>query len=84
MGKFSLIEWTRHTLNLWWGCTEVHEGCFLCYACAWAKRCGFDIWGNDKPRRFIINAFTEIMKYQKLAEQAGEIHRVFVGSMMDI
>lgn len=28
----SKIEWTNHTANLWWGCTEVHEGCDNCYA----------------------------------------------------
>lgn len=28
----SKIEWTHHTGNLWWGCTNVHSGCDNCYA----------------------------------------------------
>ena len=84
MAKFSLIEWCKHTLNLWWGCSEVHEGCTLCYARILAMRWGFDVWGNDAPRRLIMNAFKEIYIYEKQAKKAGEIHSVFVGSMMDI
>jgi len=26
------IEWCDATLNLWWGCTKVSEGCTHCYA----------------------------------------------------
>lgn len=84
MAKFSLIEWCKHTLNLWWGCSEVHEGCTLCYARILAMRWGFDVWGNDAPRRLIMNTFKEIYIYEKEAKKAGEIHSVFVGSMMDI
>lgn len=84
MAENSKIEWTHHTANLWWGCTKVHSGCDNCYALALAKRYGKDVWGNDKPRRLIQNVWKEIEKYQKQAEAVGEIHRVFVGSMMDI
>jgi protein gp37 len=84
MAENSKIEWTHHTANLWWGCTKVHTGCDNCYAVALAKRYGKDVWGNDKPRRLIQNVWREIGKYQKQAEAVGEIHRVFVGSMMDI
>ena len=84
MAENSKIEWTHHTANLWWGCTKVHAGCDNCYALALAKRYGKDVWGNDKPRRLIQNVWKEIEKYQKQAEAEGEIHRVFVGSMMDI
>lgn len=84
MAQNSKIEWTHHTLNLWHGCTKVHEGCDNCYAEALAKRWGNDIWGNDKPRKEISSAFRELDKMQQAAKQAGEIHRVFVGSMMDI
>ena len=82
--KNSNIEWTHHTANLWWGCTKVHAGCDNCYAMFEAKRRGNDVWGNDKPRRHIKNVWIEIEKYQKQAAAKGEIHRVFVGSMMDI
>lgn len=84
MAQNSKIEWTSHTANLWHGCTKVHEGCDNCYAETLAKRWGNDIWGNDKPRKEIKSVWNDLDKYQKLAKEANEIHRVFVGSMMDI
>jgi len=84
MAQNSKIEWTHHTANLWHGCTKVHEGCDNCYAETLAKRWGNDIWGNDKPRKVIDSVFRELDKFQKLAKDANEIQRVFVGSMMDI
>jgi protein gp37 len=83
MAQNSKIEWTHHTANLWHGCTKVHEGCDNCYAETLSKRWGNDIWGNDKPRKEIKSVWNELLKMQKLAKQ-GEMHRVFVGSMMDI
>lgn len=82
--KDSKIEWTHHTANLWHGCTKVHEGCDNCYAETLAKRWGNDIWGNDKPRKEIKSVWNDLDKYQRLAKEKNEIHRVFVGSMMDI
>lgn len=84
MAQNSKIEWTHHTANLWHGCTKVHEGCDNCYAETLAKRWGNYIWGNDKPRKEIKSVWNDLLKYQKLAEKAKEVHRVFVGSMMDI
>jgi protein gp37 len=82
--KDSKIEWTHHTANLWWGCVGVHAGCDHCYAMSWAERWGHDLWGNDKPRKESMSVWKDLMKFQKVAKAAGEIHRVFVGSMMDI
>ena len=84
MAQDSKIEWTHHTLNLWSGCTKVHEGCDNCYAEKLSHRWGNDVWGTDKPRKLVKKAFSELAKFQKLAAAANEIHRVFVGSMMDI
>ncbi|MDB5240100.1 MAG: hypothetical protein JWP57_725 [Spirosoma sp.] len=84
MAQDSKIEWTHHTQNLWHGCTHVHEGCDNCYAEALSHRWGNDIWGNDKPRKFIQSASDDLYRYQARAQKAGEVHRVFVGSMMDI
>jgi protein gp37 len=84
MAQNSKIEWTKHTANLWHGCCKVHAGCDNCYAETLSKRFGKDIWGNDAPRLQINSFFFDLSKYQKLAAEAGEIHRVFVGSMMDI
>lgn len=95
MAQNTKIEWTAtvkpdgtiipgHTCNLWWGCTNVSPGCDACYAEAWSKRWGNNIWGNDRPRKIIASAFKDLDAMQKEAEKSGEIHRVFVGSMMDI
>lgn len=84
MAKFSLIEWCKHTLNLWWGCSEVHSGCLNCYARIWAERWGLKLWGKGSVRRMIMSSFKDVMTFQKEANRAGEIHRVFLGSMMDI
>ncbi len=94
MGK-TKIEWTAsvkkdgslsegYTANLWWGCVSVHIGCQNCFAEALSKRFGDDVWGNDKPRREIKSVWKDLDKYQRLAKAAGEKHKVFVGSMMDI
>ena len=53
MARDSKIEWTDHTFNPWWGCTKVSPACTHCYAEAWAKRTGFDIWSSRNPRRFL-------------------------------
>jgi protein gp37 len=84
MAQNSGIEWTHHTGNLWWGCTKVHAGCDNCYAETLAKRTGSDIWGNDKPRKAGKSIWNDFFKWQALASDAGEVHRCFVGSMMDI
>ena len=84
MAQDSKIEWTHHTANLWHGCTKVHAGCDNCYAEALAKRFGNDVWGNDKPRKEVKSVWNDLDKYQRLAKEANQIHRVFVGSMMDI
>lgn len=84
MAQDSKIEWTHHTANLWHGCSKVHAGCDNCYAETMAIRWGRDIWGKEKPRIMIKSFIADLAKYQKLAAQSNEIHRVFVGSMMDI
>lgn len=84
MAQNSKIEWTHHTANLWWGCTEVHEGCDNCYARVLDNRWNGNHWGKDSARRVINSVWKDLNKYQKLAKEAGQLHRVFVGSMMDI
>lgn len=84
MAKNSTIEWTDHTANLWWGCSKVTDGCLHCYALNIATRFNNDVWGDDKPRKEMKNVWKQIAQYQKEAEKAGEIRRVFVGSMQDI
>jgi protein gp37 len=83
MAQNSKIEWTHHTANLWWGCTEVHQGCDNCYARTFANRYGTK-WGNDQPRKAIKGVWGNLLGMQAKAAAKGETHRVFVGSMMDI
>lgn len=86
MAENSKIEWTKHTVNLWWGCTEVHSGCDNCYAKAFSHRYdeGKSLWGKDSPRKMILSAFKNLNKFQRAADKLNEIHPVFMGSMKDI
>lgn len=80
------IEWAHHTANIWWGCTKVHAGCDHCYAEAqdnWLYN-KTKHWGPDTPRMIVNSVWNNLYKFQRLASAANEVHRVFVGSMMDI
>jgi protein gp37 len=77
MGKNSKIEWTHHTFNPWWGCVKVSPACKHCYAEAWAKRTGNDVWGHNAPRRFLSDRhWKEPLKWPP--------GRVFCASMADV
>lgn len=81
--KNTKIEWCDHTVNFWWGCTEVSEACQNCYARAIAKRFKVDCWG-DKPRHFRIEKATEeVRKLNVSAKRRGVVETVFVNSMSD-
>lgn len=84
MATTTKIEWTDYTANLWHGCAKVHEGCDNCYAAAISKRFGRDIWGTDKPRKMIASVWDKLDECQEKAANENCVHRVFVGSMMDI
>ena len=85
MGKDSAIEWTQHTFNPWWGCVKVAEGCKNCYAERTSHRFDFDVWGSDKPRRFLKPSYyKQPLQWNRKAEKNGVIERVFCGSMCDI
>lgn len=85
MGKDTAIEWAHATFNPWWGCEKVSPACAHCYAERDAKRYGHDIWGPDKPRRFLSDRhWREPEEWNRQAEQEGRPWRVFAGSMCDI
>ena len=86
MAENSKIEWTDHTANLWWGCVKVRNNslCDNCYANVLAKRVGNDIWGDDKPRRKIVDIWGKLTPWQRQAEQEGRRLKVFTMSMGDI
>jgi protein gp37 len=76
MGVDTAIAWTDHTFNSWWGCTNVSPGCDNCYAEAFAKRVGQDVWGKDSGRRFFGDKhWAEPLKWKG---------RVFCASMADV
>jgi len=83
--KASKIEWTRSTFNPWWGCERVSPGCAHCYAEAFAKRTGHDIWGGSADRRlFGDKHWNEPLRWNAEAAKTGEPWRVFCASMADV
>lgn len=85
MGEITGISWTHHTFNTWWGCVKVSPACRGCYAEAWAKRAGHDVWGQEARRRFFGEKhWNEPFKWNAAAVKAGERRRVFCSSMADV
>jgi protein gp37 len=85
MGKETSISWTDHTFNPWWGCMKVSPGCTNCYAEAFAKRTGHNVWGPDAEyRRFGFKHWQEPRKWNEQAARDGVRHRVFCASMADV
>jgi len=85
MGEVSAIEWTDATFNPWWGCARVSAACRFCYAEAWAKRTGHDVWGEGGERRlFGDKHWAEPLRWNAKAEKAGKPLRVFCASMADV
>ena len=85
MARNSAIEWTGHTFNPWWGCTKVSPACDHCYAEAWARRTGFDVWGADAPRRRLSDHYwRQPLRWDQDAAQSGQRARVFCASMADV
>lgn len=81
----SAIEWTDATFSPWWGCEKVSAACRSCYAEAWATRWGLDVWGKDSARRFFGDKhWSEPVKWNRKAQQAGVRRRVFCASMADV
>lgn len=78
------VEWCHDTANLWWGCVEVAPECDNCYAREWAARFDRAKWGAHEPRLIMPGVWKSLAKMQRLAQESGEMRRVFVGSMMDI
>jgi protein gp37 len=85
MGENSKIEWTTHTFNPWWGCTKVSEACKHCYAEAWSKRVGQQVWGPQVQRRTFGDAhWQQPLRWNAAALAASERPRVFCASMADV
>ncbi len=84
MAKNSRIEWTEHTFNPWWGCRKVSPACDNCYAEAWAKRTGHDVWGTSS-RRFLSDTYwKQPIRWEADARKTKSRARVFCASMADV
>ena len=82
--KNTKIEWCDHTINFWWGCSEVSEACQNCYAREIAKRFKKDCWGLGKARSFRdVKALSEIRALNHSAEKRKVVETVFINSMSD-
>ena len=83
MKNTKMIEWCDHTVNLWWGCSEVSEACQNCYAREIAKRFKKDCWGKSQRIFRFTEALKEIRRLNNSAKKRGVIETVFVNSMSD-
>ena len=85
MAENTKIEWSDHTFNPWWGCTKVSAACDHCYAEAWSRRIGLDLWGHRKTRRFLSEAYwRQPLRWDILAQEQQRRARVFCASMADV
>lgn len=85
MGENTRIAWCDHTWNPWHGCQRVSAACTNCYAEAFAKRLGQDIWGKDAPRRFFGDKhWNEPLRWNAKAAAVDRPARVFCASMADV
>jgi protein gp37 len=85
--EHSKIEWTEHTFNPWWGCSEVGPGCDNCYARTLAERLHPDLtlWGPKSQRlTFEPRHWNGPLGWNRKAEKAGRRDRVFCLSMGDL
>lgn len=85
LARNSKIEWTHHTFNPWWGCERVSPACKNCYAEAWSRRLGLDLWAKGAPRRNMSDGYwRQPISWDKAAAATGTRARVFCASMADV
>lgn len=84
MGENTNISWAHHTFNPWLGCSRVSAGCAKCYAERFVGgRMGLRLWGDTADRRQ-TKTWRNPVRWNRLAQEAGERHRVFCGSLCDV
>lgn len=85
----SKIQWTHHTFNAWRGCQKVSADCANCYAEDLSlKDSKFGKWSTirDAGER-VVSKESEwglLNRWNRLAFEAGEVHRVFCSSLSDV
>lgn len=86
MAENSKIEWTVHTWNPWFGCTEVGPPCDHCYArVMMAERYGRVRWGAGEDRVRTSEANWKLpLRWDRAAAASGRTDTVFCLSLGDI
>ena len=79
MAENSLIGWTDHTHNFWWGCHKVSVECQHCYIAAIMKRAGQIPFGGPIKTKNWNNP----LKWNRHANSKDVRFRVFTCSMSD-
>lgn len=83
MGIKTEIAWTESTINFWWGCCKVSEGCLHCYAETDNKRYQLAEWGPGTLRTWIKTCYANASRANKMGRETGVKRRVFTLSMGD-
>jgi len=84
MADLSKIEWCDATLNLWWGCTKVSEGCKFCYAEHLSdQRYKRGAWGPTGKRTEVKSWRSTLNQISKRAKAENRRLKVFCQSMSD-
>jgi protein gp37 len=86
MGEVTKIAWCDHTFNAWIGCEHASPGCLHCYAEAQNKLWNWTGggWGVNAPRRVTSDSnWAKLRAWDRKAERAGVMRRVFVNSLSD-
>src|SRR5688572_11571 len=82
----SSIEWTHHTFNPWYGCTQVSPACDHCYAMVLMDLRYHRVqWGPGKPRvRTTGEYWRQPHRWNRAAMRDGVRQRVFCASLADV
>lgn len=86
MGETTGISWCDCTFNPWWGCSRVSPACVNCYADRDAIRRGYPgLWRRRGERRMMADStWRNPIKWNRQAQRAGRMLRVFCASMADV
>ena len=82
--KNTKIEWCDHTVNLWWGCSEVSEACQNCYAREIAKRFKKDCWGKSARLFRLAEAIEELSVFKSKTFKVEEVRRRRISAISDL
>lgn len=85
MADLTRISWTDHTFNPWTGCQKWSVECDHCYADAWARRTGRDVFGGrGKRKRTVKSNWAKPRVWNRLAAEKRKPRKVFCASLADV